>query len=131
MFLKYALSIIFLLSFFSCSNKTSLKDEMVLKTLPSSITSSQEISNDLAGYASSIKQIDYDKTLSRFESNAEKDEFKKQMLDLRDDYNKCVDKLKEVEHANEKDKIKKMTELRDLKDELDTVWKYVIKNYRI
>ena len=53
------------------------------------------------------------------------------MIDLKIAYDQCLDKVNEVENASDKDKSLKMAELNQLKDELDTVWMYIVHNFRI
>ena len=78
-----------------------------------------------------VKQIDFKKTLTLFKSDSEKDDFKKRLIDFRIAYNKCVDKMNEFGNANDNEKIVKLTELKELKYELDAIWLYILNNYKI
>lgn len=129
---KYVFFIFFIFMSYSCTNKTNFKDEMILKSLPSNISSSDEVVGiTLKNYATSIKKIDYEKILSSLKNDVERNEFKKNMIDLREAFDKCVDKFKDSQNAKESEKEKIMTELSELKNELDTVWQYIIRNYKI
>ncbi len=128
---KSILSIVFLFIFISCSNKNNFKDEIILKVLPKNEIASTDMGISLANYAKSITQINYNKTLSALKSEVEKNDFKKRMIDFRDVYNNCVDQMREFERANDTEKKNVMTKLQDSKNELDTIWSYIIRNYRI
>ena len=128
---KNIFPIIFLIFFISCSGKKSFKNEMILKILPINIIASTDLGVGLSNYAKSINQINYSKTLSSFKSDAEKNDFKKRMIDFRIVYNKCVDKINDFGNANESDKNNIMIELKELKYELDAIWLYIVHNYKI
>ena len=129
--LKNIFPIFLMILFVSCSAKTSFKDEMILKDLPTNTIASTDIGLSLNNYAKSINQINYNKTLSLLKTDVKKDDFRKRMIDFRIIYNKCVDKMNEFGNANENDKVNKMAELKELKYELDAIWLYIVNNYKI
>ena len=131
MLIKSIFLTIFLLIFISCSNKSNFKDEMILKVLPKNEIAMTDLGISLSNYIKSINQINYNETLSTLKNEDEKNSFKKRMIDFRDVFNNCVDKLNEFERVDENDKKNVMTELQDSKNELDTIWTYIVRNYKI
>ena len=131
MLIKSIFSTIFLLIFISCSNKSNFKDEMILKVLPKNEIAMTDLGISLSNYIKSINQINYNETLSTLKNEDEKNSFKKRMIDFRDVFNNCVDKLNEFERVDENNKKNVMTELQDSKNELDTIWTYIVRNYKI
>ena len=131
MLIKSIFSTIFLLIFISCSDKSNFKDEMILKVLPKNEIAMTDLGISLSNYIKSINQINYNETLSTLKNEDEKNSFKKRMIDFRDVFNNCVDKLNEFERVDENDKKNVMTELQDSKNELDTIWTYIVRNYKI
>jgi hypothetical protein len=131
MMLKYLVLFVFLFSCCSCAKKKSFEREIVLKSLPSKISYSTESAKELSDYANNIRNVDVDKVLSQIKIKNEQDKFKNQMIILRTAYNKCVDKIAEIEKAYPKDKEIKMKELKEQLYELDAIWKFIIRNYNI
>ena len=131
MLIKSIFLTIFLLIFISCSNKSNFKDEMILKVLPKNEIAMTDLGISLSNYIKSINQINYNETLSTLKNEDEKNSFKKRMIDFRDVFNNCVDKLNEFERVDENNKKNVMTELQDSKNELDTIWTYIVRNYKI
>jgi predicted nucleotide-binding protein (sugar kinase/HSP70/actin superfamily) len=78
-----------------------------------------------------INKIEVDKILSQLKNKAEKEKFKYRIVDLKNAYNKSVEKLQEIEKLHPKDTNKKIRELKEDMAELDAIWKYIIANYQI
>lgn len=115
----------------SCFSKKSFEKEMVLKPLPSKIVLGRAEANQLSDYKIKLQSLDVDKILSQLKNNSEKDNFKDQIINLRNAYNKSVEKLQILEKAQGKNKELKYNQLKDSIIELNTIWKYIIVNFRI
>lgn len=130
MIAKYLLPFIILISLFSCTHK-DFEKKLVLKPLPSQVYLVVDESNKLKDYASKLSQIDLDQNLSKLKNKTEKEKFKYRITEFKIAYNKCVDKITEIEGQKAKDKTKQMRELKEDMMELDTIWQYIIANYQI
>jgi hypothetical protein len=130
MMIKFLLLVILLTNLISCSRK-NFEKEIVLKPVPLTVSLAVDEANELRDFAEKLNKIDIDKVLTQLKQKNEKEKFKYRIVDLKIAYNKCVDKLQEVENAHPKGKIKKIRELKECMVELDAVWKYIIVNYKI
>ncbi|MDD4974567.1 MAG: hypothetical protein PHY93_09475 [Bacteriovorax sp.] len=128
--LKFALSFILLINLTSCSRK-NFEKEIILKPVPLTVSWAGNEASLLRDYADKLKKIDIDKTLSQINNKAEKKKFKYRIVDLKIAYNKCVDKLQEIEKVHPKDTSKKVRELKQDMIELNAIWQYIIANYKI
>jgi hypothetical protein len=130
MLLKFVLSFIFLINLTSCSMK-NFEKEIRLKPVPLTVSFAGNEASVLREYAEKINKIEVDKILSQLKNKAEKEKFKYRIVDLKNAYNKSVDKLQEIEKLHTKDTNKKIRELKEDMAELDAIWKYIIANYQI
>lgn len=131
MILKYFLTFIFLISLSSCNSKKQFENEMVLKPIPSNITIALVEANQLRDYKVKLESLDINKTLSQLKNDSEKNKFKSQIINLRIAFNQSVEKLQVFEEIPPKDKTEKYNELKNSIVKLDTVWKYIVFNFKI
>lgn len=118
-----------LIALFSCTNK-NFEKKLALKTVPSTVVSAVHEANQLRDYAVKLNQIDLDENLTLLKNKAEKEKFKYRIVEFKIAYNKCIDKLVEIESPHPKDKDKKIRELQEDMIELDAIWKYITANYK-
>ncbi|MBC7537357.1 MAG: hypothetical protein H7281_00945 [Bacteriovorax sp.] len=128
--IKFLLPVILFTNLISCSRK-DFEKEIVLKPVPLTVSLAVDEANELRDFAEKLNKIDIDKVLNQLKQKTEKEKFKYRIVDLKIAYNKCVDKLQEVENAHPKVKMKKIRGLKECMVELDAVWKYIIVNYKI
>ncbi len=130
MIVKYIMPFIILISLLSCTNK-DFEKRLIVKSLPVNVSSVTNEANVLRGYAAKLNQIDIDKNLSKLKQKVDKEKFKYRILEFKIAYNKCVDKVVEIEAPNSKDKMKKIGQLKEDMLELDAIWQYIVANYEI
>ena len=104
---------------------------MALKSLPTNITIVIDEANQLREYAAKLNQIDIDKELLQIKNKKEKEKFKYRILEFKITYNKCVDKIQEIEKMKQKGNSKEARELDQGLSELSTIWQYIITTYKI
>lgn len=127
---RWIYSFFVLVILISCSKKT-FDTPLNLKALPVSSSTAINETRALRDYAEKLNKIDTEKIISQLENQKEREQFKHRIIDLKVSYNKCVDKLNDVEKAAANDKAEKLRELKENMAELDAIWKYLIVNYKI
>lgn len=127
---KYACLFGAVIILFSCTNK-HFEKKMVLKSLPAVVRQNHYEANKLKDYAEKLNQIDLDEELALLKDKTEKEKFKYRIVEFKIAYNKCVDKIEEIESGKAKNKFKAKRQLKQSMVELDAIWQYIITNYRI
>lgn len=126
--MKKQIWIIYFLIFFSCTRENKIDDLMKFKTLPEKVKFTEQEKSQLQSYAKKIKSMKMSKVESKLDAN-EKAEFARQIVNLRKQYNRCIDLLNEIEKSS--DNVKSDQGLRNCLDQLEVIMKYVFINYKL
>lgn len=120
---------ILLIFFVSCTE--NFEEKINLRPLPVTISTAVDEAMTLREYAEKLNAIDVEKQTALLKTKKEKEEFKFKIAELKGAYNKCVDKLQDIEVKHPKDQSKKMRELKEYLVELDAIWKYTLTHYNL
>lgn len=98
----------------SCSPNNEVEEQVVIKPLPEKVTFAARENSQLQSYADTINLMDIKGVERRLNSKNKKDDFTRQMVMLRKNYNRCVDKITEIEKTKDQNQLKSDDSLKKL-----------------
>lgn len=123
--MKKQIWIIFFLSLLSCTRADKIEE---FRPLPEKVKFTEQEKSQLQSYAKKIKSMKMSNVESKLDSN-EKAEFSRQIVNLSEQYNRCVDLLNEIEKSS--GNVKSDEGLKICINQLEVIMKYVFINYKL
>jgi hypothetical protein len=122
---NFQLNILYILIFailVSCTPKSDLNHDVILLPLPTSTSNYSNEVNQLDIYRKNLDQIDLNKKYSSIDNDVMKKDFRNQMMIFRRTYNECTEN---INNNNEEQNLKYCMR------KLETIWDYILKNFKI